>query len=36
MPITLEALSKEDFEVWVKQAEEDFAKAGASHDVAAR
>ncbi len=36
MPIALEAVSKEDFEAWAKQAEEEFAKAGASLDVAAR
>lgn len=36
MPITLEALPKEEFEAWVKQAEEQFAKAGDALDVAAR
>lgn len=36
MPIALEAVSKEDFEAWAKQAEEEFAKAGTSLDVAAR
>lgn len=35
MPIALEAVSKEEFEAWTKQAEEEFAKADAV-DVAAR
>jgi cytochrome c oxidase subunit 2 len=37
MPVTVEAVSKEDFEAWTKQAQEQFAKAGeAPLDVAAR
>ena len=35
MPIALEAVSKEEFEAWTKQAEEEFAKAGVV-DVATR
>ncbi len=36
MPIALEAVSKEEFEAWSKEAEENFAKAEATLDVAAR
>jgi cytochrome c oxidase subunit 2 len=35
MPITVEAMSKADFEAWAKQAQEDFAQASPV-DVAAR
>jgi heme/copper-type cytochrome/quinol oxidase subunit 2 len=27
MPISIEAVSKEDFEAWVQQAQEEFARA---------
>jgi len=36
MPIAVEAVSVEEFEAWAKQAEEEFAKADASLNVAAR
>ena len=36
MPITLEVVSKEDFAAWRQQAQEEFAEADASLDVAAR
>jgi heme/copper-type cytochrome/quinol oxidase subunit 2 len=36
MPITIEAMAKEDFEAWVAQAQQEFAKAPSSIDVAAR
>jgi cytochrome c oxidase subunit 2 len=35
MPITVEAMSKDDFEAWTKQAQEEFAQASPL-DVAAR
>ena len=36
MPITVEAMPKADFDAWVKQAQEEFARADSSVDVAAR
>jgi cytochrome c oxidase subunit 2 len=36
MPIEIEALSKEDFEAWTKQAQEQFARADAGIEVADR
>jgi cytochrome c oxidase subunit II len=36
MPIRIEAVSKEDFEAWTKQAQEQFARADAGIEVADR
>jgi cytochrome c oxidase subunit II len=36
MPIMIEAVSKDEFEAWTEQAQEEFARAGDTVDVAGR
>ena len=36
MPVMIEAVSKEEFDAWVQQAKEEFARAGDGVDVAGR